>query len=451
MPESKLFLFIAIEMMTLLFIVCLILLFKVRGLQRFIKALEDKIRALRDSLRSSRSEAKQALAKLAAKESEKPKSYQDHIEDQLEETRNHHLKLNPDRDIVLDIAGGVPVERQVASLRHAFLIAEQEAVLSANGESDWEVLEAKLSQLIAFLAEESGAAPEDDVPELDDGDADDALARLKKRVGNLERFKQLYFDMEKKWRAISAEAEEYQRQLMEAAQSLGADDDFQTLLERYGASVGEMGQVIRSGEKLVRAEGGVEGADRPNIGKIVIANQEEIQRLRNMAVDQHKVIVQLKKQLVNADSQEEKDQVIQELTKQLERQQRFIKEADTCTQLLEEELTRTIEDNQALREQLENQGSSPAPGADPAELEQLEALVGDLTNESRDMLGTIATLEEENRELKKQLKAGSAGGSISSDAELMSKLKLAQQELLNLQTQHIELEERYLELKSHQE
>lgn len=456
MPESKLFLFIAIEMMALLVIVCLVLLFRMRGLHRFIKALEDRIRALRDSLRSSRSEARQAQAGLAASARATPKGYQQHIEDQLAETRDYHQGLGSDQDIALDIAAGVPVERQVAALRYAYLVAEQEA--AASGAASWDVLQARLAQLLDAAGDAVGGGPpagdETDSSTLQDQDpapgeeGEPSLEHLQKRVRNLERFRQLYFDMERKWQEVRAQAEDYQSQLAAAARDLGADDAFHATLARYGETVNELGRVIKTGEGLSGGRGPEsDERQRPSVGKLVIANQEEVQRLRNMAVDQHKVIVALKKRLAGASTVEAKDALIAELTQQLERQQRFIQEADTCTQLLEEELTRTIEDNHLLRQQLVEQGESAVTG-DPEEIAQLEALVGDLTGESRTMLATIATLEAENRELREQ--SAPAPATAVDDSALEQALKSAQQKLLNLQAQHIELEERYLELKAQQ-
>ena len=167
-----------------------------------------------------------------------------------------------------------------------------------------------------------------------------------------------------------------------------------------------------------------------------------------MAVDQHKIIVELKRQLLDSKSEESREEVISQLADQLEQQQRFLKEAETCTQLLEDELSRTIEENEQLRSDLESSG-------DGEDMEKLESMVSDLTSESRDMLSTIAALEAENSQLKNALEEGE---SSSSDAQssnpndvdldaLKEKLNEAQQELLELQAQHIELEERYLELK----
>ena len=147
------------------------------------------------------------------------------------------------------------------------------------------------------------------------------------------------------------------------------------------------------------------------------------------------------------------------MSDQLERQDRFLKEAEQCAQLLEDELNRALDENQQLREQVE-----AGAGGSSEDFEKLEGLVTDLTNGSRDMLKTIAALEDENNELQQQIISGvgslgmdpmappsmsqADAGAVAQEVEVLNKKLLeAQQELLDLQTQHIELEERYLELK----
>jgi hypothetical protein len=60
--------------------------------------------------------------------------------------------------------------------------------------------------------------------------------------------------------------------------------------------------------------------------------------------------------------------------------------------------------------------------------------------ESRDLLVSIESLEEENLQLKEQLKS-STGNNINSDS------KDSQRALIQLQKQYAELEEKYLALK----
>lgn len=457
MPESNLALYMASELAALLLVVTIFLLFHVKKLKKLIAKLEEKIVSLRQSMGVAKKNAADIQKKLTAAQKIKPKAYMDFLDQQIEDTRDHHNGLNPDRDIVLDISTDSPIERQAAALRHAFLIAEKEADYSGEGDfSDWEVLQGKFQQIIQFY--EQAAEPQADMEPVDlDADADAGadneaeVEALKKRIDNLEKFKKLFFEMEGKWSKAKKEADGYQEQLMAMGSQLGGGEEFEGLLKRYAGSYGQIGDMIVQGAGDSKTV--VEIDARTTEGtRTVIGNQDEVDRLRNMAADQHKVITGLKRQLMEAQSAEEQAEVIGSLSEQLDRQDRFLKEAETCAQLLEDELNRALDENQELRD-------AAGAGASTEELEKLEGLVGDLTNGSREMLKTIAALEDENNELQQQIISGVGGmggaGMTAADADAMGgevevlnkKLLSAQQELLDLQTQHIELEERYLELK----
>ena len=467
------------------------LLYFIRGQRRTLGALEAKIIALRDALRGARAETKAARAA-----AENPQAgagdFGEILEEQIVATRNHHLAMNPDRDIVLDISPDTPLERRAASLRHAFLIAEKEAWSAADGkEVDWDVLNAKLAQIIEFH-EQAAAAPEIPGPEADMLDAfageseslealapepqadagaelealratvadqaerladqGEQIANQERHIASLERFKTLFFATDDKWRAASEQAEAYHQELLQKSRDAGVDAEYQALLAKYGSVYDDVGAAFaaeRGTEPAPRAETQAVEIDtgEPSVGRIVIANQEEIQRLRNMAVDQHKMILRLREELTAAQSSEEKDRVITELHKQLERHERFLRESDVCTKQLENELDRVLQENHGLKIKLRDGGASTAAPADDANVEQMVKIIEDFTEQSSEMLNAIEALESECSDLRAKLDAG-AGGRAGPELEAArSELAAVQQELQALQTQHVELEERYLELK----
>jgi hypothetical protein len=452
----------------ILLLVCLFLLLHIVKRKKFAQQLEDKINNLRITAGSIRQQAKQAEARIAQLESIPEKSYLDFIDQEIAATKNHHNTLNPDRDIVLDIGQEAPIERQAASLRHAFLLAEKESTVASDDDTaDWDILQAKLQQIIDFYHSQQPQVDDDedidtgsDVDEEELRELQEQLEQKRARIENLERFKHLFFNMESKWEEAKKQAEDYHQQLLAMGKDLGAGEDFEALVNSYSSNFDQIQGLITEG-------GSYESGGTPSVtmevnrtvieaGKTVYANQDEVDRLRNMAVDQHKIINELKKKLYEAADAEMQQEVIEELTEQLSQQERFIQEAETCTKLLEEELQRVIEENGQLRE---GGGDSDQGSISDEDLERLQDLVSDLTGESKEMLSTIAGLEDENRDLQNQLQqlfenAADAGAQVSQAAaggadteELQGKLSEVQQELLNLQTQHIELEERYLELK----
>lgn len=482
MLNNPIAIIVAVEMAValLFFIGCL--LFFIRGQRRTMGALEEKIVALRDSLKNTRAELKAARALAAKNANSGPGDFGEMVEEQLSITRNHHLSLNSDRDIVLDIGPDTPLARRAVSLRHAFLIAEKEAWLAAEDkEIDWDVLSSKLTQIIQFY--EQPAEPvsahvetesdmfdaleiEEEQPASDfdssisSADSEE-LAMLretvenqKRHIENLERFKTLFFATDEKWRVAREQAEQYHQLLMDQSHSFGADAEYQALLEKSSRVYDDFGATLaaesgREPYKPAPIPAADIDVDEPRVGSIVIANQEEIQRLRNMAVDQHKMILRLREELNAAQSEEEKERVISELHKQLERHERFLKESDLCTKQLENELDRVLNENHNLKIKLQDSRMQAVSApANDANVEQMVKIIEDFTVQSSEMLNAIEVLENECRELQGKLAA--SGGQASSGAELESlraELAAAQQELLSLQSEHINLEERYLELK----
>ena len=450
MPTNPLILIIAAEVAVALLLLMGFLLLHIRGLRRIISALESKVVALRDTLKGARRDTK-AVQQQLDQQKQPATDYGDILDTLIAATRNHHLLLAPDRDIVLDIASDAPPERQAAALRHAFLIAEKEAWMAAEGkEADWAVLQSKLGQIIQFYAQQ----PPADANAMDSmlGDAPESTELLretienqKRHIDNLEKFKKLFFDADEKWRLASEQAAQYHHELMEKGRDLGAGSEFDNLLDKYSQVYSDYGATIAQ-HVNPNSEARVElGGDQPSVGRIIIANQEEIQRLRNMAVDQHKMIVRLREELTSASSAEDKERVITELHKQLERHERFMKESELCTRQLEEELERVIDDNQSLKLKLlkaKQEAAAPEAGAD---VEQMAKIIEDFTVQSSEMLTAIEVLEAECRDLRAKVAAGE--GDESEINLLKSQLAQTNQELAALKGEHIQLEERYLELK----
>ena len=450
--------------------------------------------SVRDSLKTTRQDVKAARQQLLEHEQTPTLDYSEYIDAQIEATRNFHLSLDPDRDIVLDIAPDGTIERQAVSLRHAFLVAEKEATLAGEGEGiDWDVLKGKLGQIIQFY-HQSPAAPTDELDAWAEVSADssegstelaqlqETLANQTRHIENLEKFKKLFFDTEQKWRDASAQAEQYHQQLLARSKEIGADDDFEALLGQYSKAYGSFGAELANERGQARGATHVIEIDKaqPSLGRAVIANQEEVLRLRNMAIDQHKMILSLRQQLDSAESIEEKDAAIAALHKQLERHERFLKESDICAKQVEAELERTLTrnheleqqlraaqqevdsdvkqmqaelartlvDNEALAQQLVELKQSGTTASDD-EMEQLKKIIEDFTHQSCEMLGAIDQLEQEARLLREQLTA-EGGAAPAEMASLQQQLADTERELLSLQTQHVELEERYLELKIQQ-
>lgn len=426
MTATEWALIILAELAVLLLALLLFALWDRRRRQSQMATLVERVQTLRGQVKQARVQVAQLQQQVHNAAS--LQRYDDWLDQRLQETREHHAGLGPDRDIALDLGDEASQQRRAAALRHAFLVAEKQACQEE--QTDWSVLAERLQQMIEFLQEQAvevlpGHIVEDEPADTDASDSTE-LETLRKRVANLEGFKKLYFELEEAWQRAQQEAEQSAAEWREEG-----DGDVEALLERYRQSYASVEEILLRDQPS--AGGGVDDSalERPSVGKMVIANQEEVQRLRNMAVDQHKVIEQLKRQLLGASSAEDKERLITEMAEQLERQKRFLKESETCTELLEKELNAALERKQELEVLLQQNPDS----IDSEEIHHLETLVEDLTDEGRNLLESLAAVSEDNHKLR-ETGSGDAGG----DGSL-------REELDALRMEYAQLEERYLSLK----
>jgi len=417
MQVSNWIIFGAAELMALLLLVCGFLLVHARGLKKLVGRLQEKLQSLAQDLKKT----KQAYKEMEANIPE-PSSYLDQIEQQLEENREYHLTLEPDQDIALDLDPNAPEPRQIASLRHAFLITEKEASLSSElpGTPNWAVIQSKLSSLMSFFKATSKSSPNDN------GEMQQQLADAQQRIENLEKFKAMFFELDDKWQAAQTKAANYHEELKDLAATQPDSAALKALLENYQSSYGEFESALQQANGM---GGGitqvVETEHKP-------AASDEISRLKSVAANQHQLISELQHRLEIAYSAADKDSVIEDLKVQMEQQLRYMEEADTCIKLLESEL----DDAHAKIDDLE--AEQTAPSAIPPEF--VEKL-GILKEERLMMHQTIKNLQQENEQLVLQMQATlSDPNSSGGNEELL-------QEFKQLQMQYTELESKYLELR----
>jgi hypothetical protein len=460
--NSDMLLYATAELAVLLLCICAALIFHVRNLKKLIKRLEAKVLELRETIAATKQNAKSKIQEI--KNNFQEKTYLEYIDEHIELTREHHASQSPDRDIVLDLDTDIPEERQIAALRHAFLVMEKEAQYASEDDAAmvWPVIRAKLQQIIHFYRTAfQGAGGNGNGPSEPDEMLLQELQNYKQRVENLDRFKKLFFDMEKQWNAARKEAEQYRAQLLEMTQGLENAGAIEDVLNQYSNAYNDLQNFIDSGADL--ADGGtgevvrkretasVEITDerKPPETKVIITHQDEIVRLRKMMVEQHNIIAGLKQKLRESDTTEDKLAAVDQLSRELDKQERMMRESETCIKLLEDEL----EQMRTQLHTLEQENNELRGNASQQSEKEVQEMIASHVAESRDMMSSLAQLEKENRRLREELAAGGGGGGSGDfdDAEaerLRTKLAEVQQELLNLQTQHIELEERYIELKT---
>lgn len=412
MQASNIYLIAAAEIAGLLLFVCVFLVFQNRSLKRVVKKLQLRMEQLVHDLKLARPSKSPEAAKSTAS-----LSYKHQLNQQLEFVREHHTELGSDRDIMLDIDPETPIPRRVSALRYALLLAEKEATSGhKDSKADWKLLQRRYEQIFQYNNDYATAAPtsSDNSEELDA--LHQELVNTKKRVNNLERFKALYFDLEEKWSSVRDNAKTHYHEISKlTADSVNAEA-IETALHAYQSNYGEIGALIETG--IDNSTNSISG-DSAN----------EIQHLRAVAVDQHRIITELQRKLRDTSSEEEREVVVSELQGQLQKQIRFVQESETCIQLLEDELNNTHKELEQLRSRLNA-------------LPKLKTDIMELRNQNDDYELQIAATKSENRRLMTKVQnIESAPPSDDGDVWRLKK------EVSELETRYAELEEKFLDLK----
>lgn len=407
----------AIEIYILLIIVGAVLFFHARKQRQLIRRQHEKLQHLITLLRK--------LKLPPAPAQTGGSSYRTYIGAQLTATRNRYAGVSPDTDITTaSILDGSSTQRALA-LRYKFLLAEEAAIIKGDGplQLDWEVFERAL--LSSTNQEESGT--------------EDELAMARKRVENLEKFKQLFFDMEKKWLDTQTQAQDYYNQLEMMAEGVNDQDQFLDILEKYQKIYSDIDAAFASGrDELTLDTARTNEGVKINLDPLSLA---EIQKLRTVATDQHRIINQLQRKLEDAITAEDKAAVITELQQQLQRQTRFVHESETCVKLLEEELFATTE--KVARQQIQLQAAAEIAQENGRMKEALQSF----TSESKSLMAGIIDVEKENEALKIKLQELHAQDLANVSEQSQEAIKKMQSEYQSLTNQYLELETKYLDLK----
>ncbi|PCK10048.1 MAG: hypothetical protein COA42_00150 [Alteromonadaceae bacterium] len=429
---------IAAEVAVVFLLLSVVLALQNRNLKNIIKKLQARmqeivgdLKVLQNNTQTTQEPTPPSVSEVSAPDdtaSSEVRSYLDQISEQIQKTRDQHKRLGSDRDIVLDLAPDSELPRRAAALRYAMLLAEKEALTNTeDGEPKWELLKFKYEQIFSFY-EDYTTEPENGASQEELDMLAEELTNAKKRISNLEKFKALYFDLEEKWAESKTEAQTHYDNLSQMASKIEDTDDseaFEGALMDYHAAYSDVNQMIESG---IESSNIVEG------GKLNDATSGELKHLRSVAADQHRIISELqnKLKLAAASDNDISANLIDNLKTELNKQQRFIQESETCIQLMEDELRSANKEGEQLRSRLK---------ALPAMKTQLK----ELGNQKDEFELKVYAITSENRKLLKKLKEERSAAPV--DDGRSTKLK---RELIDFEARYAALEEKYLDLKIQQ-
>ncbi len=355
-------------------------------------------------------------------------NYKSYLNDELDATSTQFSILSPDQDIALELPADSPLLQRILALRYAFLRAEELGTTEDKGTTEyWSIFQQALEPMLNANKVEANSELEAE------------LETAKKRIENLEKFKRLFFDMEKQWAEAQANAQDYYAQLLALSEGVHDRAAFNNVLDNYHGVYDTIQQNIT---QVIQNPDSFNQHKTINITRQDPRAAEEIVKLRNVAADQHRIINDLQRKLESAATTEEKELVIQELQQQLQRQIRFVTESESCIQLLENELAKAQEEISIQERSLDE------TNALSEENQQIKNALHTFTLESKDLVNSINQLEDENDSLKKNMRTSPATiNSHPTTGNATPEVQKIQSELSDLKKQYAELEERYLDLK----
>ncbi len=442
--------YITIEIFAALVLLSGVLIFYIILQRKTQKALRQNIVTLNQSIQKLKTAAKKATLAVSPKE-----IYQLAIKQQLDHTRSRHDSLKSDSDISMDISMSSPPDCQTAAVRNAFLVAEREsAANSKDGKPDWGILGERIQRLIQFFkleiadsaraqnadsqakvkAEKKAAKQHNIAKDKDIAHLQQELETATTQVKELEKIKNLFVELEERWLETKEQVAEYYKQLIEMVSQTSDPTSFEFLLTSYqDAFVALEAVLTQSGDGKIASGVVINAEERVNrfiepLNKSI----HEVHQLKVIAEEQRQTIVDLRKQLAQAKSAEEKAGCADSLAKKLGQYQKSLDTMDACAQMLEEQLEHSKQDSISVANQLEKMRQNIT------KIPKLEELVKAYSEESKVILRDIAELEYEGNKLQQQMENSTASP---------EQLKELQNKLLALHIQHTELEERYLALK----
>lgn len=412
MATPHIWLIISLEALAVVAVVCVLLLLYIHKLRRLVDRQQQ-------TLRQAVEQSGDAADSPPTTPSHNELSAKDYLERELEATERYfdtHHSTVPMDEFDVEVAS---LEARAALVRHKLLTLQLTDTAKPWGPEAWRSWLAELEPLLA-----------EDQQRLEE--LQQALETRDKRIANLEHFKQLFFDLELQWEAASNQATIYHQQLSAMSQELDNPEEFDKTLKLYHEVYHDIDAQLTQNrqeqaettEKVIREL------------RIDPKTAEELAKLRTVAADQHRIIGKLQKRLRDAESAEQKDLVIKEMEGQLQQHLRYIKESETCVELLEKELSSAMQRVSELEH---------TQGADAEETQAMRATLKQFTDESKELLEWINKLETENDELKASLARSPEGGNTTGNEAAQQAL---QAELEKQQRHYAALEEKYLALKT---
>ena len=223
------------------------------------------------------------------------------------------------------------------------------------------------------------------------------LEQASQRIANLEKFKQLYFDLQDRLTTSVEEIEQLNQQIEGLAEGSDNFADIMAISEQNKAQYINMGQMIGM-DSASHHDSVAEKMDYSDA--LINERKDELKRLKHQVARQFEEIWGLQNRLTTTSDQSPNPD---ELSAGIETMSHSLNDAQMCIETMDMEIQTLSSEITNLRNKLKQQGSAGShSGNQSIELEkqvqEKDQLIARFIQESKEMRSCIIGLEESNSE-----------------------------------------------------
>lgn len=369
-----------------------------------------------------------------------PWQYEEFLNEEIEKTKQlYHMFAGHEGEP--NVSANMAPKIQAIGIRFQYLLAERNALKASLELKDyWQNLEEPIIKLAKSLTPEQ-IEPENDIVQEELDMLENALREAESKNSELKHYKTAFLDLQKKWNNACPNQNAIHQQLKAMTAEADNKEALHTQLDGYHQYFTDAGSIF--------AEENSAQTPPPATGD---KNYDQnLNNLHNITLEQSRTIAKLKgeiEKMKNAPGVDIKQ--IENYTAHTERLEAMLNESSTCIELLETELEASQDTVKGLMERLEEEDTG-------VQRNDMQMIIEQFTNDSQNMMNTLQMLEEENEQLRSSIEQPASPDELSEAAndtislsqgseELKDQLKAKTEDLLNLQTEFNDLEQRYLAL-----
>ena len=223
------------------------------------------------------------------------------------------------------------------------------------------------------------------------------LEQSSQRIANLEKFKQLYFDLQDRLTTSVQEIEQLNQQIAGLVEGSDNFADIMAISEQNKAQYINMGQMI--GMDIARHHESV--AEKMDYSdELINERKDEIKRLKHQIFRQFEEIWSLQNKLATTSDQPPN---LDELSADIDTMIRNFKDAEMCIETMDMEIQTLTSEIANLRNKLKQQGGAGSSSASKAielekQVQKKDQSIARFIQESKEMRSCIIGLEDSNSE-----------------------------------------------------